>query len=120
MPNDELAERVGAAEAGEQRAMLEASYEAAFGSSVRRDVIAAVDTVEHNAIRASLFLAMLDIGAYESAALTLVPGGYWRNVGQDTDFAWANLTPWGSDQTVEALHWRICLLQTHAANPQKT
>lgn len=38
------------------------------------------------------------------AALALCPQGHWWNVGQDTDFAWANLTPWGTDKTIEALN----------------
>lgn len=50
------------------------------------------------------FYAKLRAEAWLSAAEMLVPEGCWWNAGQDTDFGWANVTPWGTDKTVEALN----------------
>lgn len=74
----DLASRCEAADASEQRELLEAAYEAVSGSSLYRDVVSTVDAVEGNAERASQFTAMLEVEAYESAAMQLLPEGQGR------------------------------------------
>lgn len=49
------------------------------------------------------------------AARTLIPAGCWWAVGQDTDFAWATVTPWGSERTYEGLNCRTPELALCAA-----
>lgn len=71
-----LAERCEAAEAGEQRGLLELAFRAVFGEKPAR-VHGGCDLLDLWLARHNPFFRMLEAEAYESAALLLVPEG-WR------------------------------------------